>query len=150
MMMPRTRSHEILVTFLFTFAGFFERLRRSMEIRGANITPVYSERGDTQGGKTGHYLIQPEIGNCGRLDDMLGLGYSVITFDGPPQEVLSAPELEKLQRSAVTFLWIRPEGDTAAAYQAFDQWLGDCRRHALIVRPDRFVKEDRILPRRQN
>jgi hypothetical protein len=50
------------------------------------------------------------------------------------------------QRCGTEFLWIRDAGETAEAYRAFNEWLGGCRCRLLIVRPDRFVREDRILP----
>ena len=115
-----------------------------MEIRGSNITPVYGGR--RPGRKTGHYLIQPVVGSSGRFDDLLGLNYTLITFDRPAQEVLAQEELLEWQRCGTRFLCLRQDGDTAKAYQDFDRWLGGCRRRLLVVRPDRFVKEDRLLP----
>ena len=146
MMMPLFRVQEILVASLFTLAGRFSWLRRYMEIRGANITPVYSERGKGQIGKAGHYLIQPRVGSNRLLDDLLGLNYSVVTFDRSAQDALSAQEMQYWQRCETEFLWLRAAGETAEAYQAFSEWLGGCRCRLLIVRPDRFVREDRILP----
>ena len=146
MMMPRLRLQELLVVFLFTLAGSFAWTRNLMEIRGPNITPVYSERNQRKGSRSGQYLIQPTIDNKGLLDELLGRNYTIITFDRSPQEALSPSELLGWEQRGAVFLWLQPEGSTSAAYQAFDHWLGDCRRRLLIVRPDRFVKEDRILP----
>ena len=146
MMMPRSRVQEILVTSLFALAGRLSWLRRYMEIRGTNITPVYTERGKGQSGKTGCYLIQPRVGSDGRFDDLLGLNYTVVTFDRSAQDALSAEEMQDWQCCGTEFLWLRAEGETAEAYRAFHQWLGDCRCRLLIVRPDRFVGEDRVLP----
>jgi 3-(3-hydroxy-phenyl)propionate hydroxylase len=146
MMMPRLRLQEILVVFLFTLAGRFAWARNLMEIRGPNITPVYSERNQRKGSRSGHYLVQPSIGNKGLLDELLGLNYTIITFDRPPQAALSSSQLLSWQQCGAVFLWIQPEGVTGAAYQAFDLWLGGCRQRLLVVRPDRFVKEDRLLP----
>ena len=146
MMMPRTRLQEVMVVALFALAGRFRWLRRSMEIRGANVTPAYAVRGKVKSGKTGHYLIQPGVGTHGLLDDLLGLNYAVVSFDRPAQEALSARELQSWQRCGATFVWLRPEGETAEAFLAFQKWLGDCRCRLLIVRPDRFVSDDRVLP----
>ena len=146
MMMPRSRVHEVMVASLFRLAGRLRWLRRSMEIRGANVTPVYSMRGKGQSGKTGHYLIQPKLGSHGLLDDLLGLNYTIVSFDRPAQNALSAQELQYWQRSGTAFVWLRPEGETAEAFLAFQKWLGDCRCRLLIVRPDRFVSDDRVLP----
>lgn len=144
MMMPRSRIQELLVASLFSLAGRCRWLRRSMEIRGANVTPVYCSEGKQPAGKAGHYLIQPGIGSHGLLDDLLGLNYTIISFDRPVEDALTVRERQFWQRSGAAFLWLRAEGETAVAYHAFQQWLGDCRR-LLIVRPDRFVSEDRVL-----
>jgi 3-(3-hydroxy-phenyl)propionate hydroxylase len=146
MMMPRTRVQEVLVAFLFTFAGRFEWLRRAMEIRGSNITPIYSAHQKCRESRSGHYLIQPRIAGHGLLDDLLGLNFSVITFDRSPHEALSTGEFAYWQRCGATFLQIRPDGETGGAYRAFHEWFSGCRQRLLIVRPDRFVKEDRKLP----
>lgn len=145
MMMPRVRLQEVLVVFFFTLAGRFSWIRSLMEIRGANITPVYGGRELHKGSKSGHYLIQPAIGNAGLLDDLLGLNYTIITFDRAAQEALSPEELSLWEQCGTVFLRIRPDGASHAAYQAFEHWLGDCHRRMLIIRPDRFVKEDRVL-----
>lgn len=144
MMMPRTRLHELLVTALFTVAGRSARLRRSMEIRGANITPVYPSGPTGRPGRSGHYLIQPPLGSV-RLDDLLGVGHAVISFDRSPHEALSGPELAYWRERSAAFVWIRPEGETATACTVFRDWLGGSNR-LLLVRPDRFVGEDRELP----
>ncbi len=146
MMMPRLRLQEALVVFFFTLAGRFDWVRNLMEIRGGNITPVYAVHEQRKGSKAGHYLIQPAIANKGLLDKLLGLNYTIISFDRTPQEALSPQELLTWELLGTVFLRIRPDGDTREAYQAFDHWLSDCQHRLLIVRPDRFVKEDRILP----
>jgi 3-(3-hydroxy-phenyl)propionate hydroxylase len=146
MMMPRFRIQEILVSLCLTIAGRFEGLRRLMEIRGSNITPVYGD--SKKKTRTGHYLIQPPIGLNGLLDDMLGRNYTIITFDRLAQEMLSEEEFLKWEHRDTVFLRICPEGEMSAAYEAFDQWLEGCHRRLLVVRPDRFVKEDRIMPKR--
>jgi 3-(3-hydroxy-phenyl)propionate hydroxylase len=145
MMMPHQRLQELLVVCFFSLAGRFDWIRNQMEIRGANITPVYVERGRRQGSRSGHYLIQPSIGSKSLLDKLLGLNYTIITFDREPQEALGPQELQTWEECGTVFLRIRPDGATSAAYQAFEHWLGDCRRRLLIIRPDRFVKEDRFL-----
>jgi hypothetical protein len=94
----------------------------------------------------GHYLPQPAIGSNGRLDDLLGAAYTIISFDRPPHKALTRHELKAWQERESVFLWLRPDGDTVSAYQTFNHWLGDCRRRLLIVRPDRFILEDRRLP----
>jgi 3-(3-hydroxy-phenyl)propionate hydroxylase len=146
MMMPRLRLQEVLVVSFFTLAGRFDWMRNLMEIRGVNITPVYDQRGQSKGSKTGHYLLQPEVGSKDLFDGLLGPNYTVITFDRAPQEGLSPQELLIWEGYDTVFLRIRPDGATRVAYQAFDGWLGGCQRRLLIIRPDRFVKEDRILP----
>jgi len=145
MMMPGTRLHETLIALLFTVAGRFAWLRRAMEIRGVNVTPVYAPDDKKQAGRAGHYLLQPELGSGRLLDGLLGMHYSVMTFDRPPQQALSSEEYAHWQRQGAAFLWLRPVGDTAAAYRMFQEWLGDCRGRLLIIRPDRFVAEDRAL-----
>lgn len=146
MMMPRLRLQEVMVDWFFTLAGRFDWMRNLMEIRGVNITPVYAQRGQSKGSKTGHYLLQPAVGSKGLFDDLLGPNYTVITFDRAPRKSLSPQELLIWEGYDTVFLRIRPDGATSTAYQAFDDWLGGCQRRLLIVRPDRFVKEDRILP----
>lgn len=143
MMMPRTRIHELLVMALFAVAGRCNALRRAMEIRGESITPVYQERREKPGIRAGHYLIQPRINEERLLDDLLGLNFSLLSFDRSPRECLSPEEFAAWQRRGATFVQIRPEAETAEAYRAFDKWLGGCRNRLLIVRPDRFVQEDR-------
>jgi len=148
MMMPSMQIHERLVELLFGFAGRFSWLRHAMEIRGVNITPVYpSERSSDHKSKAGHLLIQPKIGKDQLLDDLLGLNYSVITFDRAASELTSNPEVDVWRRQGTSFVNLRPDGVTGEAFQAFQEWLGDCRQHLLIVRPDRFVLEDRSLNR---
>jgi 3-(3-hydroxy-phenyl)propionate hydroxylase len=144
MMMPRMRLQEVLVTCGLAIAGQFSWVRRCMEIRGSNITPVYG--GDKRKTKAGHCLIQPPVGVNGLLDDLLGIDYTLITFDHPAQELLNMEEYAKWQHCGTMFLCLRPEGDTSKAYQAFGRWLGECQRRLLVVRPDRFVSEDRLLP----
>lgn len=117
-----------------------------MEIRGANITPVYSDLEQRKGSRSGHYLIQPSIGDKSLFDELLGQNFTIITFDRAPQEALSPDEWLSWEGRGTVFLWIQPSGTTGAAYQAFESWLGGCHRRLLIIRPDRFVKEDRILP----
>jgi len=143
MMMPRMRLQEILVSCGLAIAGKFSWLRRWMEIRGENITPVYE--GGKQKTKTGHFLIQPPVGNNGLLDDLLGMNYTIITFDRPAQELLNEEDYAEWQRCGTMFLCLRPGGNTSEAYQAFDRWLGGCQGRLLVVRPDRFVHEDRLL-----
>jgi 3-(3-hydroxy-phenyl)propionate hydroxylase len=146
MMMPRLRLQEIMVAGFFTLAGGFAWIRNLVEIRGVNITPAYSAQEQRKGSKSGHYLIQPTIGSKGLLDELLGQNYTIITFDRTPQKALSVQELQTWEQRGTIFLRIRPHGTTSAAYRAFEQWLGGCQRRLLIIRPDRFVKEDRILP----
>jgi len=148
MMMPKSRLQELAVTALFRWAGRTSWLRRRMEIRGGGITPVYSGREAFRGDRSGHYLIQPSLDGGGRFDDLLGRWYSVISFDRSAQDMLPARELEALQRLKTTFVLVSPEGKTASAYRAFAAWLGDSRRRLLVIRPDRFVAEDRRLPPR--
>lgn len=145
-MMPRLKLQELLINAALTIVGKSEKLRRLLEIRGANITPVYANQRQAAKTKSGHYLIQPEIGAEGLFDDLLGLNYTIITFNRPAREVLSRAEKQFWQEQEAAFLQLRPEGDTRAAYQAFDRWLSGCEKHLLIVRPDRFIKEDRELP----
>jgi 3-(3-hydroxy-phenyl)propionate hydroxylase len=90
MMMPHLRLQEALVVFFFTLAGRIDWIRNLMEIRGTNITPVYGKRKERKGSRTGHYLIQPAIGSEGRLDELLGLDYTIITFDRDPREALNS------------------------------------------------------------
>lgn len=146
MMMPKVRLHESLVILLFGIAGRCNWLRQVMEIRGANITPVYEAgRVRGRGSKTGHLLIQPEIGNGQLLDSRLGLNYGVITFDSSARELLSTSEYNYWQHRDAEFIQLGPAGGTAEAYRSFQTWLGDCRKRLLIVRPDRFVLDDRSL-----
>ncbi len=145
MMMPHLRLQEALVVFFFTLAGRIDWIRNLMEIRGTNITPVYGKQKERKGSRTGHYLIQPAIGNEGRLDGLLGLDYTIITFDRDPREALNSSERLRWEQRGAVFLWIQPDGETKSAYQAFDHWLGNCQRRLLVVRPDRFVREDRVL-----
>ena len=146
MMMPKSRVQEVLVSSLFTLAGRLSWLRRYMEIRGANITPVYTERNMRHSGRAGCYLIQPKVGSNGLLDDLLGMNFTVVTFDRSAKDALSTQEFRYWQRCGTEFLWLRAEGETDVAYHAFNDWLGGCRCRLLIVRPDRFVREDRVLP----
>ncbi len=146
MMMPKLWLQELLVVCFFTLAGRLTRIRNLMEIRGSNITPVYKPRGQQQGPRAGHYLLQPAIGSNGRLDDLLGDDYCIISFDRPPQQAMPRQERSAWEERGATFIWLKPDGDTSFAYQAFHHWLGDCRRRLLIVRPDRFILEDRSLP----
>jgi len=146
MMMPKLWLQEAFVVFFFSLAGRFKQIRNRMEIRGANITPVYKIPGQRKGSRTGHYLIQPAIGSQGQLDDLLGQNFVIITFDRSPQQALPRQELVTWEERGTTLLWLKPDGNTSAAYQAFEHWLGGCRQRLLIVRPDRFILEDRILP----
>ena len=146
MMMPKLWLQELLVVCFFTLAGRLTRVRTLMEIRGSNITPVYKARGQQKGPRTGHYLLQPAIGRSGRFDDLLGADYCIISFDRPPQQAMPREELRAWEDRGATFLRLEPDGETSSAYQAFHHWLGDCRRRLLIVRPDRFILEDRNLP----
>ncbi|MEJ2525997.1 MAG: FAD-dependent monooxygenase [Desulfuromonadales bacterium] len=148
MMMPRTRIQEIVIGLLFSVAGRFRWLRNAMEIRGANITPVYAAPTKKGSSRAGQYLIQPQLAGDRQFDDLLGLNETLITFDRPPREALTAEELAEWQHRGAQFLQVRSDGETSGAFQEFDRWLGDCRQRLLIVRPDRFVAEDRRLASR--
>ncbi|MDA3902121.1 MAG: FAD-dependent monooxygenase [Desulfuromusa sp.] len=145
MMMPRTFLQATLIKFFFSFAEQVETLKKMMEIRGQNVTPVYRYENMRKGSKVGHYIPQPTIGENGLLDEYLGRDFTLITFDCPAEEILSEEEQSQWEKRGIDYLWLRPEGETFSAYKVFDQWLAGCQRRMLIVRPDRFVFEDRIL-----
>ena len=143
MMMPKNRLHGLLVAAFFTLVGRLPALRKKMEIRGASVSPVY---GNGKGRRGGELLLQPRLASGQLLDDRLGNDFAIITFDRPIEAAMEAGEMADWQQRDATFVWLRPEGETRDAHAAFVAWLGDARR-LLIVRPDRFIDEDRCLSR---
>ena len=147
MMMPETRFQASLVKLFFSVAGRIPQVRRMMEIRGQNVTPVYRTGVADSGPRAGHLLPQPLLADGRLLDDLLGPDYTIIGFSGPPEENLSAEEMALWKKRGAVSLWISAEGNTAAAYRTLDHWLGGCAGRLLVVRPDRFIAEDRRLSR---
>ncbi len=141
MMMPRNRVHAWLVSSLFGVAGKISPLRRLLEIRGQNVTPVY---GPVSGGtRCGQLLPQPQLTGGQLFDALLGPEYTLISFGLAPEQGLSTAELNSWQKRGLSVLTILPQGDLAGVFSYFDHWTGGCRNRLMVVRPDRFICLDR-------
>ncbi len=143
MMMPRTQLQAVLIRWFFAFAGKLPAIRRLMEIRGQNVTPVYAA--GNAAGKAGQLLPQPRLADGTLMDELLGADYTLISFAVVPERALAAPERRAWEARGLAFLQLQPKGRTADAYRVFDDWLGGCARRVLIVRPDRFICEDHVV-----
>lgn len=145
MMMPKNRLQAIMIRQFFSIAGRIPAIRRMMEIRGQSVTPVYAFGDLKPGSRAGYLLPQPFLADGRLMDELLGSEYTIIGFSSPPEEVLSAEERALWEKRESIYIQISPEGNTAAAYREFDCWLDGCDNRILIVRPDRFIAEDRRL-----
>ncbi len=141
MMMPRSDFHASLVSTLFGVAGKFSVLRKMLEIRGQNVTPVYGPV--ARGSRCGMLLPQPRLADGRLFDSLLGPDYTLVSFGLKPEQGFSAEELKVWNARGLTVLTIPSQGELAQVFVSFDQWTGGCRNRLLIVRPDRFVCLDR-------
>ena len=141
MMMPQSRLHAWLVSALFDVAEKIVPVRKLLEIRGQNVTPVYGPV--TKGSRQGQLLPQPQLPDGRLFDTLLGPDYTLISFGINAVQGLSDIELASWRARGLTMLHIPSQGDLAEVYSCFDQWLRGCAERLLIVRPDRFVCLDR-------
>ncbi len=141
MMMPGNRFHAWLVGSLFGIAGKIPALRRLLEIRGQNVTPVYGL--PAKNSMVGQLLPQPQLKDGRLFDYLLGPDYTLISFGSKIEQGFSDTELNYWKGKGLTFLTVRPEGDMVTAFACFDHWMGGCSERFLLVRPDRFVCLDR-------
>jgi 3-(3-hydroxy-phenyl)propionate hydroxylase len=137
MMMPRTPVHAQLNYRLFALAGKIAPLRRKLEARGQNVTPVYAIPGAV--GRSGQLLPQPRLADGRAFDALLGADYTLLCFAVSPTQLLTETERSHWDKRGLSCVQLSAQGNTAAAYQVFDDWLGGCAGRGLIVRPDRFV-----------
>lgn len=143
MMMPKNQLHAMLVRLFFTAANKIPTIRRLLEIRGTNVTPVYG-RVINDKSKMGQLIPQPRLDDGRLFDELLGPEYSVISFDCDAKDILSPEEYANWNNKGLTQIQLSPTNNPKA-YTIFKEWLGDCHNRILIIRPDRFVCEDRSI-----
>ena len=80
-------------------------------------------------------------GRSGRLDDIVGHGFTLVSLDGDPDRVLSEEQLEYLDRLRTHYVWLGGEGPRAASDVdgELTAWLRTAGAAAVLIRPDFYV-----------
>lgn len=117
---------------------------------------VYGPQGFDAGSPVGRMFIQPHIATAngwqGRLDEVLGKGFALVSWGVDPTRWLSAEARGTLEALGTELIWAVPM--TGLAYEAerhgnvrvigdlqerLKTWFGDTPNAMVLLRPDRFV-----------
>jgi 3-(3-hydroxy-phenyl)propionate hydroxylase len=135
---PKTAFHGLLIRTAFRALGFWPDARRYFAEMRYKPAPQFREgfliaKQRTSRGLVGRMLPQPrleELAAGKRLDDLLGLGFSLVGIGMEPgdlEQLSFGPFWDELLQRRVPL-----RGRNLGALEAF-------RGSALIVRPDRYV-----------
>ncbi len=137
-MMPRHALEQRVIEIALGAMSRMPALRAHVEIRGAHMAPAYRRGFLCPGGAAGSYLPQPTLPDGRKLDDLLGDWFSVIAIGASANESMSPEEKELWVSRGARWVELPNPVDGLASGK-----IQPPRDRLLIVRPDRFISEDR-------
>lgn len=146
-MSPPSKLISILLFRSLRILAKYSSINRLLTIRGDNIRPLYDKGYVKAGGKAGSYIIQPFVldrGGCEVLmDELFGVGFVLLAFGVAFDEILNVEEQNHWSRLGATRLVY--DQDFKDFKGAFSDWLEIHKKRLLIIRPDKFILEDRVF-----
>lgn len=139
LMMPMHYGQMILQNNVMAFLNRIPVLRKMVEIRGSQISPVYKMGYLKVGNLAGTYFPQPIIDGT-LFDQHLGNWFSVLAINADVTEFFSDDELNYWQKMGAKLMKL-----THQQAQFFAKDFDLSKRHLLVIRPDRFIYQHKIL-----
>lgn len=139
LMMPATFWQMVLQNKFMSFLNRISVLRRMVEIRGSQISPIYKEGHLKSGKLAGTYFPQPII-NGQLFDQSLGNWFSILTINADAKDFLSESEITYWKNIEAKFLRLSVE-----QAKSFSCDFDLAKSHLVVIRPDRFIYQHRIL-----